>query len=227
MNCPKCKAEMETKKIDAVEIDICTGCGGIFLDDGEFESFTGVDPTSGQIRINKLVKVLTKLNERAILDELTEVYTRKYFNEFLSNVFEDKRRGTFALIAVDIDYFKEINTKYGHDGGDVILKEVAQVVKKSLRTSGDDYLFRTGGEEFCATVFNLGLEDYFNVAETIRQVVGANEYTMPSGEKVKVTLSIGVALATKEDNVESLYKRADELLYKAKDGGRNRVVMER
>ena len=178
MLCPKCSADMETKHIDDVEIDICTGCAGIFLDDGEFESFTGVDPTTGLLRVSKFVKVLSKLNERATIDELTGVFNRKYFSEFTRSVFENPRRGAVTMIGIDIDHFKQFNTKHGHDGGDAVLKSLARLLTSSLRTSRDDYL------------------------------------------------SLGVALARPGDDADSLYKRADELLYEAKNSGRNKVVME-
>lgn len=226
MNCPKCSAEMESKSIDEVDIDICTKCAGIFLDDGEFESFTGVDPTTGMLRLSKFVKVLSKLNERAVLDELTGVYTRKYFNEFIGTVFENKKRGPITLIAIDIDFFKNVNTEYGHDGGDVVLRETARTVKTILRTSRDDNIFRTGGEEFCIILFNLNREDSYYTAETIRRLVGARPMKMNENTEINVTLSLGVALARPDDTPESLYKRADELLYQAKNTGRNQVVID-
>jgi diguanylate cyclase (GGDEF)-like protein len=227
MECPKCKGEMQTKTIDEVEIDICASCGGIFLDDGEFESFTGIDPATGFIRLSRFAKVLTKLNERAILDELTEVYTRKYFNEFMDDVFENKNHGDITLIAIDIDHFKQVNTDYGHDGGDAVLKTVATTIKNFLRTSRDDYIFRLGGEEFAIVLFNLSPDDSYYVAEAVRKIIQSTEVTLPSGEKISVTISLGVALSRSTDTKDTLYKRSDELLYDAKNSGRNRVVMEK
>lgn len=225
MNCPKCQAEMETRHIDQVEIDICSKCAGLFLDDGEFESFTGVDPATGLVRLTKFAKVLSKLNERAIIDELTGAYTRKYFNEFMETVFANSKRGPVSLVAVDIDFFKQINTEHGHDGGDVILREVARIMRLALRTSRDDHLFRLGGEEFVVVLFNLNREDSYYTAETIRRVVGAQPMRLASKE-VYISLSLGVALARPQDTAESFYKRADELLYQAKNTGRNKVVVE-
>ncbi|MCB1325349.1 MAG: diguanylate cyclase [Leptospiraceae bacterium] len=218
---------METKHIDDVEIDICTGCAGIFLDDGEFESFTGVDPTTGLLRVSKFVKVLSKLNERATIDELTGVFNRKYFSEFTRSVFENARRGAVTMIGIDIDHFKQFNTKHGHDGGDTVLKSLARLLTSSLRTSRDDYLFRLGGEEFVMVLFNLSPEDSYNTAENIRRLVAAAPIDMGAGEIEHITLSLGVALARPGDDADSLYKRADELLYEAKNSGRNKVVMER
>lgn len=217
---------MEVKRIDEVEIDLCTNCAGIFLDDGEFESFTGVDPTTGMLRLSRFVKVLSKLNERAIIDELTGVYNRKYFNQIMEGVFENKKRENVALIAIDIDHFKQFNSKYGHDGGDLVLKELANIMKMTLRTSRDDYLFRLGGEEFCFILFNLNREDSYYVAETIRRIVGAHPLKMADGSIEHINLSLGVALIRPDDNPETFYKRADELLYQAKNTGRNQVVID-
>ena len=225
MNCPKCQAEMESRHIDDVEIEICSKCAGLFLDDGEFESFTGIDPATGFVRLSKFAKVLSKLNERAIIDELTGAYTRKYFNEFTESIFENKKRGPVSVLAIDIDFFKKINTDFGHDGGDLILREVARITRLGLRTSRDDHLFRLGGEEFCILLFGLNREDSYYAAETIRRIVGAQPFHI-AGQEVYITLSLGVALARPEDTAESIYKRSDELLYAAKNGGRNRVVVE-
>lgn len=227
MQCPKCQSEMETKKIDEVEIDLCTGCAGIFLDDGEFESFTGVDPTTGMLRISRFVKVLSKLNERATIDELTGAYNRNFFNEIMRGIFENNHRGQITMIAIDIDNFKQFNTKHGHDGGDAVLKELARLLKMHLRTSRDDYLFRPGGEEFIMLLFNVDRRDSYYTAETMRRLIAANPISMPGGGDTEyITLSLGVAMSRADDTPDSLYKRADELLYRAKNSGRNRVVVE-
>ncbi len=217
---------METKKIDDIEIDICTSCAGIFLDDGEFESFTGVDPTTGLARLSKFIKVLEKLNEKAVIDELTQVYNRKYFNEVVKNVCENRKRGQVTLVAIDIDNFKTYNTRFGHDGGDVILKETANVIRRTLRTSRDDYIFRLGGEEFALIFFDLNPNDSMFAADVVRKIVEASTFTMPDGTQVKLTISLGAAILRPEDTPETFYKRSDELLYKAKDTGKNRVVMD-
>lgn len=227
MNCPKCSANMEIRAIDGVEIDLCTGCGGIFLDDGEFQSFTGMDPATGFVKLSKFVKVLAKLNERAVLDELTGVYTRKYFNEYMETLFASEKRGKITLIGIDVDHFKTVNTEFGHDGGDAVLRTVAQRLKDCMRSSRDDSVFRIGGEEFCVVLLELSPDDSFHSAENLRRLVQMDPIPMPNnGEKI-ITISMGVALARPTDTPESLYKRADELLYEAKNSGRNRVVMEK
>jgi len=217
---------MELNTIDGVEIDVCPQCGGIFLDDGEFQSFTGIDPGTGLVRLSRFVKVLSKFHQKAILDELTEAYTRKYYSDFIKNVFANKRHGALTLIYVDIDYFKRVNDNYGHKSGDIVLKEVAKRLKSSLRVSRDEYIFRIGGEEFVIVLFNLNREDSYNAAETLRKLIEVDPIILPDGGKLTIKISVGVALCRQTDTPDTLYKRADDLLYKAKEAGRNRVRME-
>jgi diguanylate cyclase (GGDEF)-like protein len=226
MKCPKCECVMETRSIDDIVIDMCEGCGGIFLDDGEFQSFTGLDPHTGAVKLAKFAAVLAKLNERAMLDELTGVYTRKFFAEYMAGIFANTRRGRVTLISLDIDFFKNVNTEFGHDGGDAALKAVASTLKRSMRSSRDDAVFRVGGEEFCVVLLELNAQDSFNVAENLRKLVNMQAIIMPDGREKSLTISGGVALARESDTFDSLYKRADELLYAAKGAGRNRIVME-
>jgi diguanylate cyclase (GGDEF)-like protein len=226
MLCPKCSAPMTIKTIDEVEIDLCSGCGGIFLDDGEFQSFTGMDPQTGAVKLAKFAKVLAKLNERAVIDELTGVYSRKYFQEYLAGIFGNPKRGKVTLICVDVDHFRNVNTEFGHDGGDAALRAVAQRLKSSMRSSRDDGVFRVGGEEFSVVLLELNADDSFNAAENLRKLVQMEPVTMPDGRVKHITISAGVALCRESDTAETLCKRGDELLYRAKDSGRNRVVTE-
>ena len=226
MLCVKCNSKMELNTIDGVEIDVCPQCGGIFLDDGEFQNLTGIDPGTGLVRLSRFVEVLSKFHDRAILDELTEVYTRKYYSDFIKNVFANKNRGVLTLIYVDIDYFKRVNDKHGHKSGDIVLKEVAKRLKSSLRVSRDEYIFRIGGEEFVIVLFNINREDSYNAAETLRKIIETDPIILPDGSKITINISVGVALSRQTDTPDTLYKRADNLLYKAKEAGRNRVTIE-
>lgn len=226
MNCPKCNTEMSEKTIDDVEIDLCPSCGGIFLDDGEFQNFTGVDPSTGSVKLAKFARVLSRLNERAVLDELTGVYNRKYFNEYMDGLFQNRVRGRMTLVGIDVDHFKTVNTEFGHDGGDAVLKAVAHRLKSCIRSSRDDGVFRLGGEEFCVVFLELSPEDSFNAADNLRRLVQLDPIPMPNGGEKRITISAGVALARPTDTAESLYTRADALLYQAKNSGRNRIVME-
>ena len=144
----------------------------------------------------------------------------------IKNVFVNKRHGALTLIYVDIDYFKRVNDNYGHKSGDIVLKEVAKRLKSSLRVSRDEYIFRIGGEEFVIVLFNLNREDSYNAAETLRKLIEVDPIILPDGSKLTIKISVGVALCRQTDTPDTLYKRADDLLYKAKEAGRNRVTME-
>ena len=121
----------------------------------------------------------------------------------------------------DLDFFKEVNDKYGHDIGDTVLKETAHVIKKTVRDS--DIVVRFGGEEFILLLPDTGLHQAFIVADKIRKAVSDKnfEYFAES-----VTLSAGVAESAESEDHEALIMVADERLYKGKKTGKNRVVYD-
>ena len=130
-----------------------------------------------------------------------------------------KRSGhLYVVLFMDIDYFKAINDTYGHDTGDQVLRHVATVLKDTLRES--DFVARYGGEEFLAVLPETNAEGALRLAETVRQTV--SRHAFPVAERV--TVSIGVAMATDQDkNEEVAVRRADTALYQAKADGRNAV----
>ncbi|HOV14195.1 MAG TPA: GGDEF domain-containing protein, partial [Spirochaetota bacterium] len=115
------------------------------------------------------------------------------------------------------DFFKRINDNYGHKTGDLILKKIVEISSSIIRKS--DCLFRVGGEEFCIILSGAALESGIQVSSKIRQAIEEYNFT----EKIKVTMSFGVAEALENENSDSLFKRADNCLYAAKNGGRNQV----
>ena len=121
-----------------------------------------------------------------------------------------------SIIYFDIDFFKKINDKYGHDMGDYVLKEISKLVAENIRSN--DIFGRWGGEEF---LFILPITPYFNtlkVAEKIRKVVENYNF-----KGIKVTISLGVSEIIENEQIEYAIKRADEALYEAKKSGRNQV----
>jgi diguanylate cyclase (GGDEF)-like protein len=120
----------------------------------------------------------------------------------------------------DIDHFKSINDNYGHLAGDYVLKELATVVKGRLRP--DDVVGRYGGEEFCALLPETSVVGAASIAEDLRRRVQERRFVF-EGETIPVTVSLGCAELVGEMDVLSLLKAADERLYEAKRGGRNRV----
>jgi diguanylate cyclase (GGDEF)-like protein len=158
------------------------------------------------------------------VDGLTQAYNRRYFNEALEREFNRSQRyqRILSLIAFDIDHFKEINDTHGHLAGDNVLRNLAQCVKIKLRR--EDVFARTGGEEFGILLPEIRLEGALTTAEKVRRIV---ETMLVRHEQIGIrcTVSLGVASCQGDETTgEDLYKRADERLYEAKQGGRNRVA---
>ncbi len=179
------------------------------------------------LTIGKLLSELEeknkKLQELAYYDPLTGLPNRRFFFEHASLIFEEAKRyeKTFSLLVMDIDHFKKINDSYGHDVGDLVLKTFARVLKSLLRHS--DVCARFGGEEFVVLLPNTNLEGAKILAERIRSTVAKNPVEHGSN-LVLFTVSVGVSQYRKSvQSIDELIKEADIALYRAKEGGRNRV----
>ncbi len=173
-----------------------------------------------------LKNVNLELEKISMLDGLTGISNRRYFDSFLQKLWGINMRERFpiALIMIDIDNFKKFNDEYGHLAGDQCLKDIASVINKTVRRSGD-FVARFGGEEFAVLLSNTKEEDAAGLAERIRINV-KNTVIDVEGFGRKVTISLGVAsiISTKEHNPEELIKTADCALYQAKKSGKNKVV---
>ncbi|VEF11674.1 diguanylate cyclase [Pseudomonas fluorescens] len=173
-------------------------------------------------RTAALTQANAELLSLATHDALTGVYNRRRFDEKLTEyTLLSRRTGRpFALLLIDADHFKRINDTHGHAVGDEVLKQLAQLIQTSLRTT--DFVARYGGEEFAVLLPEIAQPDTpETVAEKIRVAIAAAQFPMVE----QVTVSIGVALADPADNSHSaLIKRADQQLYQAKAAGRNRVA---
>lgn len=158
-------------------------------------------------------------------DKLTNVYNRNKLYEYIQNEIErNKRYDTdFSIIMFDIDYFKRINDNYGHITGDSVLKEISDLVKNNIRII--DSLFRFGGDEFIILLPNTKLDNAEKVAEKIRVGIINKKYFAEVVENI--TLSLGVTQYKNDQTSEQLIKRADDMLYKAKEKGRNKVYGDR
>jgi diguanylate cyclase (GGDEF)-like protein len=157
------------------------------------------------------------------VDGLTELHNKRFFNEALERESSRSQRYSraFSLVLFDIDHFKKINDTFGHLAGDSVLRQLGALVRNKVRR--DDIPARTGGEEFSVIVPEVGLEGAIQLAEKLRASVEGAVFKF-EGTQIPVTISIGVAewVAPIEDPQE-LVKVADERLYEAKRGGRNRV----
>ncbi|GAB1716025.1 MAG: response regulator receiver modulated diguanylate cyclase [Nitrobacter sp.] len=166
--------------------------------------------------------------EMAVTDGLTGLHNRRYMESHLVTLAEQAsmRGKPLALMMLDIDFFKSINDRYGHDAGDDVLREFAVRVRKSIR--GIDLACRYGGEEFVIVMPETDLRVAGIVAERLRRSIAYESFAVHKGvNRINVTISIGLSvLERKGEPVADVLKRADIALYRAKHDGRNRVVAE-
>ncbi len=166
--------------------------------------------------------------ELAITDSLTGLHNRRYMESHLGTLVDEAaaRGKPLSLLIMDIDYFKSINDSFGHDAGDDVLREFATRVRKSIR--GIDLACRYGGEEFVVVMPETDMAVAAVVAERIRRRIACEPFPIQKGSgAIDVTISIGIAgLAAAADSAETILKRADQALYRAKRDGRNRVVAD-
>lgn len=161
--------------------------------------------------------------EKAYIDPLTGLNNRAAFDKSMEQEFELARRHnhTLSLMMLDLDRFKQINDSYGHIVGDAVLKSFADCILECLRRS--DTIFRYGGEEFSILLRNTQLAGAVLLAERMRKSVEEMEFNY-NEIKLSISVSIGVAEIEQGDTCSKLIERADSLLYKAKNSGRNCVV---
>jgi diguanylate cyclase (GGDEF)-like protein len=173
--------------------------------------------------MGKLADYEHKLLIESMTDPLTGLLNRRYFTTLSQKeVARSLRHGLrFSVLMLDIDHFKRINDNFGHPVGDLAIKALAEVCNQALRPH--DILARYGGEEFILTLPHTEEEGARVVAERIRKAVEQLEIATASGP-VRFTVSIGLSIYNRDLSLERIVERADEALYKAKQGGRNRIV---
>lgn len=172
---------------------------------------------------NAFARLVTKIRALADRDSLTGLWTRRVMMQQLHNHARSsaRHRSVFSILLIDLDYFKTINDKYGHQTGDQALLHACQCFKQTLRT--EDWLARYGGEEFLILLPDTGLEEAGVIAERIRQQLALQPFKPVAG--LSLTASIGVASYHTGDNLDQLISKADVALYQAKAQGRNRICM--
>ena len=165
-----------------------------------------------------------RLQQLASHDPLTGVMNaRAYYAACNQHIALSQRQGQpFAVLFVDLDHFKSVNDTHGHAAGDEVLRTVATTLRQKLRST--DLLGRIGGEEFCAFLPATVLEGACRLAEDLRLAVQACQPQITFDQRLTITASIGVAASTgQETSLQALQHQADEAMYQAKKGGRNRV----
>lgn len=171
------------------------------------------------------IRLFRKVQEQAIVDQVTGAYNRRYFDQKVKDEFVRATRygRSMALVIIDIDKFKNINDTYGHLQGDQILREVADIFKDTSREI--DIICRYGGDEFVMLLPETGYEEAIIKAEKLRKLVARHKFRNITGKKpFKVTLSIGVTSNIGCKDERDLFTHGDKALYKAKGTGRNKVV---
>lgn len=163
------------------------------------------------------------LFEQSNTDHLTKLYNRHYINELFQNrrVRREKDPASFALLLLDVDYFKKINDSYGHRGGDEVLVKLANVLKTNVRRS--TIVSRWGGEEFLIVLEEGSFAQLQELAERLRMIV--EKTPMMDDPELFVTMTLGGAVSSKDESFETVFARADKALYQGKKSGRNKVVI--
>ena len=172
--------------------------------------------------VYELEKKLGEMNKLIVIDELTKCYNRRYINEKLPIDIESAKANKLPLsiAMIDIDYFKLINDKYGHLIGDLVLKDITNIIKNNIRRK-NDCIARYGGEEFLILFNDTSKEEAYNLSNKIKSILEKSILKYDDIE-IKITISVGIATLTSEVNdMDKLLRIADENLYKAKESGRN------
>ena len=179
-----------------------------------------------QEMINDVIEQNKALIEQNQKDPLTGILNRVTFDDYITIELQRYKRykETFSLILFDIDYFKNVNDTYGHEAGDRVLKGIAICIEDILRKT--DLFARYGGEEFVVLMSNTNLGDSLSVAKKLREIVQETEFIY-EGITVPITVSVGITEVNPSDNdIKTILKRVDRLMYKAKEGGRNTVISD-
>ncbi|GMN88788.1 diguanylate cyclase [Francisella sciaenopsi] len=170
-----------------------------------------------------LFNAMNTIKRQTYIDDLTKLYNKKSYNDKIKESLDnyEKYNISFSIIIFDIDHFKRINDTQGHLVGDKVLAYLGRLISNNIRK--DDLAFRIGGEEFALLLRNTSLKSALIVAEKLRNIIETESLVL-SNETI--TISLGVTEVRNHDDTDSIYKRADGLLYQAKHQGRNQVVSE-
>lgn len=181
--------------------------------------FNKLDEMIGSRIILQDITAKKYAQKMAMTDKLTGLYNRAKIEEEFTDAVELAKRSNnyFGLIIVDIDYFKKVNDRFGHQVGDSVLVQVADVLKKHVRKA--DFVGRWGGEEFVVLAKGANLEQSFSLAQKLRVAISRYQFE----EVGTMTASFGVSSYRQGDTQSSIFARADEALYSAKAHGRNAV----
>lgn len=204
-------------------IPVCVYTAPIRNEDGSIAG--AVEIFSEYKSKEKLQVELEDLQKLVLLDPLTNTGNRRFGQMKLQTCISQfaRYKWPFGVLFCDIDNFKKINDDFGHDCGDRILKMVAQTLASNVRSL--DYVIRWGGEEFVVIAANIKAEHLQKTAEKLRILV-ENSSIFHDSDIINVTISIGATCCINDDNADSIVQRADNLMYKSKQKGKNRISFE-
>lgn len=169
--------------------------------------------------------LMEKLRDTSLRDGMTGLYNRRFLENFIDKVMSQaiREKETYAIMMLDIDYFKMVNDTYGHDMGDKVIVELSKIFKENVRDA--DLVIRYGGEEFVIMLHNATQEGALKVAQNINRKFAKVIFNVGSGETIQKTISIGISrFPSDADSIWKCIKFADKALYIAKDTGRNKIV---
>ena len=175
--------------------------------------------------ITEIYNLKEQLRKDSITDSLTGLYNKRHFDDMAEKEYQRSNRQNLdmTIVIFDIDYFKQINDKYGHHVGDLVLKESSTIFQSHIRE--EDILCRIGGEEFTIILPHTSKDKAFELVERIRSVIENNIFKTDQNEAISITISFGISSICKtDDKYDEILQRADKALYKAKKTGRNKVV---
>jgi diguanylate cyclase (GGDEF)-like protein len=174
----------------------------------------------GRALIERQEKLTEEIRSLSEIDHLTEMYNRRKITELFDSEYVRYKRYKYPLsiIIVDIDFFKKINDEYGHNQGDITLKEIAAILKTEVRES--DHVGRWGGEEFLVICPETDADGAYTLAEKLRKSINEYPFTIVGHR----TASFGITTCSDDCTFESMISRADKALYTAKSAGRNNVA---
>ncbi len=164
--------------------------------------------------------LMEALEETTLKDPLTNLWNRRFLENFIASSLGEKSK--YAVLMLDIDYFKTVNDTYGHNIGDDVIKGFGQVIQRNIK--GNDIAVRYGGEEFTVILFNISEENALHVADNIRREFKKIVFKSENDTFTK-TASVGIAVYGGENNHWQIIKSADVALYNAKDRGRDQVII--
>ncbi|MDK9693079.1 MAG: GGDEF domain-containing protein [Sulfurimonas sp.] len=169
--------------------------------------------------------LMEKLRDTSLRDGMTGLYNRRFLEEVIDKIMSQATRNkdTYAVLMLDVDFFKMVNDTYGHDVGDKVIVALSKILKSSIRES--DLAIRYGGEEFVILLSNATDDGVMQVANKIHTSFAALSFDVGTSESLRKTISIGIAkFPTDGDTIWKCIKHADTALYEAKNTGRNKIV---